>query len=200
MHRLFLIANLTGLAIALLPGSALAGARAVSAPLVCSRGGGQTFKAMVTLPASQATGSRYTVRIDSFSSGKVAHFGLNYIFDMATDYRVPDGTRIVAGSARVVPNTGTPNVRGGARVWGDAGGVHLLLPARVENGQSYTPPSIEFQLDVTAAAGSELLLKFSRCRVSASVFLLGTVHTTCVPTPAPYTIGRTRAIPGAAAP
>jgi hypothetical protein len=173
----------------------------VSAPLVCSRGGdGQTFRASVTLPASQPSGSRFTVRIDSFSSGKIAHFGLNYVFDMATDYRIPDGTRYVEGSARVVPNTGTPNVRAGARAWGDAAGVHLLLPARVGNGQSYTPPSLEFQLDVIAAAGTELLLRFSRCRVSASVFLLGTVHTTCVPTPAPFTIGRTRATPAAAAP
>jgi hypothetical protein len=173
-----------------------ADARAVTAPLACSRGPeGQRFRAVVTLPATQQTGTRFTVRVDSFSSGKIAHFGLNYIFDMVTDYGIPAGTRYVEGSARVVPGTGTPNARAGARAWYDGTGIHLLLPARIGNGGSYTPPSLEFQLEVTAAAGTELMLKFSRSRVSANVFLLGDVHTTCVPRPAPYTIGRTRALP-----
>ena len=192
------IAGMLALSAALVSATSLGGGRGVKVPLVCSRGpAGQAFRAVVTLPASQATGSRFAVRIDSFPSGKVAHFGLNYIFDMSTDYQVPAGTKYVEGSARVVPDTGSANTRRGARAWHDAAGIHLLIPARVENGGSYTPPSLEFQLEVTAVAGTELLLKFSRTRVSANVLLLGNVHTTCVPEPAPYTIGRTRTIPRA---
>jgi hypothetical protein len=176
-------------------GTSAAGGNTVKAPLVCTNGpSGQTFRAVVTVPASQATGTRLTVRIDSFPSGKVSHFGLNYIYDMGTDYHLPAGTKYVEGSARVVPGSGSANIRRGARVWHDANRIHLLLPARVENGGSYTPPSVEFQLEVTARAGTELLLKFGRSRVSANVMLLGNVHTTCVPEPAPYTIGRTRAV------
>jgi len=171
------------------------GGRTVHVPLVCSHGpSGQAFRAAVTVPASQPTGSRFSVRVDSFPSGKVAHFGLNYIFDMATDYLIPNGTKYVEGSARVVPGTGSANARG-ARAWHDASGIHMSIPGRVQNGESYTPPSLEFQLEVTAAAGAELLLKFSRTRVSANVLLLGNVHTTCVPEPQPYTIGKTRTIP-----
>jgi len=194
------IAGLTGLAMTLASATSLGADRTITAPLVCSRGGnGKAFRAIVSLPDSQPTGSRYAVRIDSFPSGKVAHFGLNYIFDMMTSYRVPAGTKYVEGSARVVPNTGTANVRAGARAWHDANGVHLLLPARVENGGSYTPPSLQFQLEVTAAAGTELLLKLGGCKVSANVLLLGNVDTTCVPAPAPFTIGKTVALPRPAA-
>jgi hypothetical protein len=189
------IAVVVAFAATFLTKASAAGAHTVRAPLVCSNGpSGQSLRAVVTVPASQETGTRFTVRIDSFPSGKVSHFGLNYIFDMATDYHLPAGTKYVEGSARVVPGTGSVNIRRGARVWHDASGIHLLLPARVENGGSYTPPGLEFQLDVTARAGSELELKFGRSRVSANVVLLGNVHTTCVPKPAPYTIGRTRAL------
>jgi hypothetical protein len=174
----------------------LAGPRAVEAPLVCSRGPKrQSFRAAVTLPAAQSIGSRFTVRIDSFPSGKISHVGLKYIYDMTADYALPAGAKYVKGSARIVPGTGTPNVRAGARVWHDASGIHLLLPARVKNGSGYTPPSLEFQLEVDAAAGTELAIQLRRCRVSAKVFLLGNVGTTCVPEPAPYTIGTTRALP-----
>jgi hypothetical protein len=192
------VTAITALVLTLASATSKASGHTVTAPLVCSRGPeGQTFRAVVTLPVSQPTGSKFMVRIDSFSSGRISHLGLKYIFDMATEYRIPAGTKYVEGSARVVPNTGTANARSGARAWHDAAAIHLLLPARVENGGSYTPPSLEFQLEITAAAGTELMLKFSRSRVSANVFLLGDVHTTCVPKPRPYTIGKTRAVPPA---
>ena len=119
---------------------------AVRVPIVCTRGpSGQTFNVGVTMPASQATGTTFAIRIDAAPSGKISHTGLNYIFDMQTDYVVPAGTAYVEGSARILPGTGTPNVRATARVWHDAEGIHLALPARVENGSGYTPPSIEFR-------------------------------------------------------
>ena len=165
---------------------------AVRVPIVCSRGpSGQALNVGVTMPASQATGTTFTIRIDSTPSGKISHMGLNYIFDMQTDFLVPAGTAYVEGSARIVPDSGTPNVRATARVWHDAEGIHLLLPAHVQNGSGYTAPSIELQVEVRAPAGTTLALKVSRHRVAASAFLIGTVRTTCDPSPRPYTIGTT---------
>ena len=162
------------------------------APLVCSRGpSAQWFNAVVTMPASWPAGSTFAVRIDSVPSGTISHMGLNYIHDMTTDYFVPTGTRYVTGSARLVPGTGTPNVCEGARAWGDAAGIHLRLPGRVENGSSYTPPSLEFQVEIGAPAGALVELRFRRYQVTANVFLLGDLHTTCAPNPNPYTIGVT---------
>jgi|GEM_PF-1802671 len=165
---------------------------AVRVPIVCSRGpSGQTFNVGVTMPASQATGTTFAIRIDAAPSGKISHTGLNYIFDMQTDYVVPAGTAYVEGSARILAGTGTANVRASARVWHDAEGIHLALPARVENGSGYTPPSIELQVEVRAPAGTSLSLKLARHKVAASVFLLGTLRTTCDPNPRPSTIGTT---------
>lgn len=162
---------------------------AVKAPMVCSRGPSDTaYTAVLTLPASAPTGSSFTVRVDSLSSGIISHTGLNYIFDMTTDYPVPSGTTYVEGSARVVPETGTPNVRDGARAWQDAAGIHLALPAHVPNGSSYTPPSLEFAVKITAAAGSNVAIKFSHYEVTANAIIVGDVHTVCDPTPKPYAL------------
>jgi hypothetical protein len=164
----------------------------VRVPIVCSRGpSGQALNVVVTMPSTQATGTTFAIRIDSTPSGKISHTGLNSIFEMQTDYLLPAGMAYVEGSARLVPDTGTPNVRTTARVWHDAAGIHLVLPAHVQNGSSYTPPSIELQVEVRAPAGTTLALQLSRHSVSASVFLLGTLRTTCDPTPRPYTIGTT---------
>lgn len=194
MHPLFRPAAGALLAATLTTATNLGAATStVMVPIVCSRGpSGQSFHAVVTMPATQPVGSRFTVRIDSVPSAKLSHTGLNYIFDMATDYVVPTGTTYVDGSARVVPNTGTSNVRPGARAWHDAAGIHTLLPAHVDNGSGYTPPSVEFELEVTAAAGTALALQLGQVRVAANVFLLGDLRTTCTPTAAPRnTIGTT---------
>jgi hypothetical protein len=161
----------------------------VRAPMVCSRGPNDAaYTAVLTMPASAPTGSAFSVRIDSLSSGIISHTGLNYIFDMTTDYLVPTGTTYVEGSARVVPDTGTQNVRDGAKAWHDAAGIHLALPAHIPNGSSYTPPSLEFSVKITAPAGSNIAIKFSHYEVTANAFLVGDVHTTCDPNPKPYAL------------
>ena len=161
----------------------------VKAPMVCSRGPSDTaYSAVLTMPASAPTGSIFTVRIDSLPSGIISHTGLNYIFDMTTDYPVPSGTTYVEGSAHVVPDTGTPNVRDGARAWHDAAGIHLILPAHIANGSSYTPPSLEFSAKITATADSNVAIKFSHYKVTANTFLVGDVHTVCDPNPKPYAL------------
>jgi len=162
-------------------------------PLTCTRGpDGQSYRNIVTMPASQPVGSTYTIRIDAVSVGPISHFGLRYIYNMTADYTVPAGTTYVEGSARIVPGTGTENVRPNARVSHDASGIHMLLPGHVDNGGSYTAPSIEFQVKVVGPAGSAAPLGFAGTSVDASAAIIGTVHTACTPSPKPYTLGTTQ--------
>lgn len=172
-----------------------AGGRGVRAPLECSRGGGQLFTSSVTAPQQQPAGSTYTLRIDSVPSGVISHTGLYYLHDMATDYILPAGTEVVPGSAHFVQGTGTTNVMPGARVWPERGMLRVMLPAHVDNGSGYTPPSVELQLRVTAAAGASLSLSLAQVRVAARVFLLGDLNTECNPNPRPYVLATTRVTP-----
>jgi hypothetical protein len=181
-------------------GAALALATAADAapqrvrlPLACSRGSGEAwFDAVVTMPSSAAPGATCEVRIDSVPSGRVQHAGLRHIHDMRTDYALPAGVTVLPGSVRVVPDTGTPDVRVGARAWSDAAGVHLLLPASVQNGSAYTPPSVAFAVRVDAPEGAVLPVSFAHYEVTANVFLLGDLHTACEPTTRPAVLGTLR--------
>lgn len=169
----------------------------VRAPLECSHGGGgQFYTATVTAPSTQPEGSTYVVRIDSVPSGAIARTGLHYIHDMETDYVLPSGATYVPGSAHVVPHTGTANVLPGARVGYQNGTLRLVLPARVENGSGYTPPSVEFQLRVTASRGARLSLRLGQVRVVANALLLGDVRTECNPAPRLYVLATTLVAPG----
>jgi hypothetical protein len=161
-------------------------------PLKCTRGpDGQSYRNIVTMPASQPVGSTFTIRIDAVNI-PISHFGLRYIHNMTADYTVPPGTTYVEGSARIVPGTGSSNVRANARVTHDASGIHMLLPDHVDNGTNYTAPSIEFQVKVVGSAGSVAPLGFVGTGVDASAALIGNVHTTCTPNPRPYTLASTR--------
>jgi len=159
----------------------------------CSRGDAknQAFNAVVTFPSSVSEGSTVTVRIDSVPSSKLSHFGLNYIWDMTTEYVIPDGATYVPGSAHIVADTGTANVRTGASVAQFGRRLRVVLPAHVANGSTYTPPSVEFALRIDAHGGTPLALAFAHYEVSANVFLLGNLTTTCEPNPNPYPIGMT---------
>ena len=162
-------------------------------PLVCSRGpGGQQYAAVVTLPSQAAEGATYSVRIDGVTSGAISHTGLKYIHDMTTEYSLPAGTSYVEGSLRLVPGTGTANVSADARVAHDGARIRLTLPGKVESGSSYTAPSFEFQLKVTAKAGASLPVQLLQYRVRANAIIVGDVDTTCDPNPKPYSIGTTR--------
>jgi hypothetical protein len=173
-----------------LSGVAIATTSKVKAPLVCTRGDSdQTMNAILTMPASAAVGAKFTVRVDGVNSGKISHTGLNYIFDMSTDYIVPDGTKVVDGSVKIVAETGTANVRAGAKAWSDKAGIHTVLPAHVDDGSDFTPPSLEFQLEVTGTVGQSMAFKLAQYRVAANAFVVGDVHTICDPNPKPYTLG-----------
>lgn len=182
---------LTTLAVSLVWTTTPGAATAAKVPIVCSRGGDQTFHALVTAPTTAAERSTYTVRIDSVPSPPLSKTGLNYIHAMTTDYLVPSGTRYVEGSARLVPGTGSANVRDGARLSHERGTIRMVLPARIGNGTGFTPPSIEYQVEVSSPAGTSLAVAFSRYRVSANVFIVGNLDVTCDPTPRPYTLART---------
>jgi hypothetical protein len=162
------------------------------APLLeCSRGGDQRFNASVSLPAQAAAGSTYSVRVDGVSSGRISHFGLNYLHDMTVDYVVPPGTSYVEGSAEIIPGTGSDNVLPGARVSHRAGVITLALPAHVAEGTSYTPPSIRFQLRATGAPGSTASFALRQFRLTANAFLVGEVPVSCEPKVKPAGIGST---------
>ena len=165
-------------------------------PLKCSEGpSDQHYDFSAAVPASAAQGSTITVRIDGEDSGKVSHVGLKYIHDMTTEVLLPAGASLVEGSARIVPGTGTANVRTGAKITQQAGGLKLILPARIEAGASYTPPSFEFQLVVTAGPGQKIVQRFSQYRVNANAIIIGDVQTICEPTPKPYPIATTTVVP-----
>ncbi len=171
-------------------------ANQVGIPLNCSKGpSDQKHKVLVTVPPSAVPGSVYKVRIDGVNSGEISHIGLNYIFDMWSEWLVPKGTQYVEGSARIIPDTGSPNVRPKARVVHQNGVINLVLPAHVDNGSSYTPPSFEFSLKVTGAPGSSIAQAFQRYRVTANAFLMGDVYTTCDPKPKPFPVATTKVTP-----
>jgi hypothetical protein len=174
---------------------------AVTVPLSCNKGpDGQVCRVNVTIPASVEEGGTLTVRIDGNNSGRISHTGLKYIYNMTTELRIPDNASYVAGSGRIVPDTGSANVRPGARVTQSGRSISMVLPAHVEDGQDYTPPSFEFQLKATGAAGSRIVQKFSQYRVTANAIIIGDVHTVCDPKPKPYSIGTTNITAAAPAP
>ena len=169
------------------------------APLVCSHGpGGEFFEVRATLPATAPTGSVYTVRLVSFPAPPVTDRGLNYLHDMVTDYYLPSGASYVPGSARVVDGTGTENVRRGARAWAENGYVRLYLPAHIDKGSGFTPPSVEFQVRVAARPGESLPIRVVRYRVRANVVVAGNVDVVCKPRDGAYTIGTTVVTPAPA--
>ncbi len=170
----------------------------VRVPMNCTRGPDDVvFRAVANFPESPPSGSTFTVRIDSESSGLISHVGLNYIHGMTTVYVVPPGLRYVEGSARVIPGTGTVNARPGAHARHESGRIYLVLPARIENGTSFTPPSLAFDLYAEAAPGTRLALAFAHYEVVANAFLIGDLHTDCEPVPKPYRIGVLRIDPPA---
>jgi hypothetical protein len=174
---------------------------AIHAPMVCSRDRGEHwFTATVTAPRTADRATRYTVRIDGVPSGKIAAFGLNNVHDMTTDYAVPPGAKYVAGSARIVPDTGTPNVTAGARASYEGGVVRMILAAKIPSGSGYTPPSLEFQLEASAPAGTSLPLVLLEYRVTANAIIVGDVLSTCDPVPKPLTLTTTTVTDPPAAP
>jgi hypothetical protein len=177
--------------VALVTTAGSATAERVTPLLVCSRGpSGQRFNAGVTVPSRAEPGSTYTVRIDGVSSGKISHFGLNYLHDMTVDYVLPADS-YVEGSARIIPGTGTANVLAGSRLWHHAGVITMALPGKVLEGTEYTPPSISVQLRATGAPGSRAAVSFRQFRLTANAFLVGEVPVSCEPAVKPSPIGTT---------
>jgi len=112
----------------------------VSVPLSCDRGpSGQHADLIVDVPAMVDAGQVFTVRIDGRSSGIISHTGLRYIHDMTTSVLVPAGTAYVSGSARIVPNTGTANVRPGARGSKQGGTAKAIIIGDVHTVCDPTP-------------------------------------------------------------
>jgi hypothetical protein len=185
-----LLAGLSALCLSL---AVHADAPRYSIPMDCTKGpSDQKHKVHVSVPATATQGETFKVRIDGVNSGKISHVGLNYIFDMGVEWAVPKGTELVEGSLKLIAGTGSDNVRKGARLSHNAGVIQLVLPARVESGGNYTHPSFEFELKVTAAAGTTISQVFRRYKVTANAFLVGDVKATCTPRPKPYFLAGTK--------
>ena len=173
-------------------------ASAVKVPISCNKGpSGQSYQASLQLPAQVTEGGTFALRVDGVDSGKISQVGLNYVTQMTYEYAVPQGTTVVDGSARIVPDTGTANVRSSARVSANGGVIQMVLPAHVDNGESYTPPSFEVKLTATAPAGATITVPFRQYRVTANAFLVGDVKAVCDPSPKPFTVGSTRVVAAA---
>ncbi|HEY6557706.1 MAG TPA: hypothetical protein VI072_10550 [Polyangiaceae bacterium] len=197
MRRLFhgLLAGLSTLCLSL---AVQADGARYSIPIECSKGpSDQRHKVLVLVPATTTVGSTIKVRIDGVNSGEISHTGLNYIFDMGYEWAVPKGTELVDGSLKILPGSGTANVRKGARLSEKGSIISMLLPARVESGGNYTHPSFEFELKVTPAAGTKISQVFRRYKVTANAFIVGDVKTTCDPRPKPYHLAATKVEPAA---
>jgi len=191
-HFLVLRAVLLAMALAAPFAGQSARAGRVSIPLVCSRGkGGRSTEVSLTAPFAVAPGTVFTVRVDGANSGKISHPALKYVHDMTYEYLVPAGSAYEEESARIVEGTGTPNVRAGARVSHANGVIVLVLPARVEEGSSYTPPTFEFQLRATASEGADIAHAFAGYRITANAMIVGDLQASCEPTPKPYPVGVT---------
>lgn len=169
--------------------------------LACSTGpSGQRFDVTLTMPQHAEAGTIYSVRIDGKDSGKIPHFGLNYLHDMTVDYVLPPGASYVEGSAELVPGTGTANVLAGPRLWYHGGVLTMALPGRVAEGTRYTPPSIRFSLRAVGSPGSSAPVSLRRFRLTANAFLVGEVAVSCEPAEVkPYPLGATLITPAAEA-
>lgn len=171
---------------------------AVKVPITCSKGpSGQSYDVSVKLPAEVAEGSQFVVRVDGVDSGKISQMGLNYVTDMTYEFQIPSNTAYVAGTAHVIAGTGSANVREGARISVNGSVVQMVLPAHVENGASYTPPSFELKLQAAAPAGSTIAWPFRQYRVTANAMIVGDVKAVCDPSPKPYTVASTKVVPAA---
>lgn len=194
-HPLMIATLVVLLPLTLAAGTAHGGSTRVHAPLECTKGSSDAhLDVSVTVPGSAAPGATFTVRIDGASSGAISQVGLNYLHDSVTDYIIPTGTTYVEGSAALVPDTGTENVRAGAGVIYRGGLVRLTLPGKVENGASYTPPSIEFKVVVAAPAGESLVLGFSQYRLMVNAVVIGDLKVTCNPKPRPFPLATIRVV------
>ena len=175
-----------------------AGAKQI--PLKCSKGpSGQHYDVSPQVPAQVAEGATFSARFDGVDSGTISQTGLNHVKDMTYVFGIPDGTRYVEGSARVVPGTGSANVREGAKVSASGGAVFLTLGAHVDNGQSYTPPSLELKLVATGKAGDAISFPFRQYQVTANAVIIGDLRATCDPVPKPYVVATTKVVAADAA-
>jgi hypothetical protein len=176
-------------------GASRVDAKKVALSMSCDHGPGeQKFQADVSGPESVVVGGTFTVHLDGVPSDEVTGFGLNHIRDMTTDYVLPAGGSYVEGSARVVPDTGTPNVRGGATLTVEGKRLRLVLPARIADGEFYTPPSVEVTLRADSAAGTTLALGFSRFRLTVNAVVVGDMRVTCEPKPRPFALPGTKVV------
>ncbi len=184
-----------GLAAAIAVGALLGGGASaeeppgawVQTPMSCTRGGDSRYLAFVTAPSTVKPGERFTVRLASANSGKLDNRGLHYIHDMTTELGIVGGEAV---EARAVPESGSANARAGAAARLEGQKVRFVIPAHIEKGSDYTPPTLELTLRAPETPGAIISIHFQRYEVSANAFLVGDVQSSCLPKPGPFTVVR----------
>ncbi len=153
---LALAAATTGLAVVVTGGSP-AGAAVVDQTMSCGQGGAQTMKVSGTAPATVAPGGTFTVDLANQSANASGVALSNLVYS----YAQPDGATFVAGSAQVVPGTGSTTAGTLGNVTAAISGsvVQLRVPGSIGKTATFTPPVLRFQLKATGAAGTSIATK-----------------------------------------
>lgn len=121
----------------------------------CGIGGAQTFSGDLSAPAVVERGAEFTVTFAAAGAGTADGAEIK---DMKTSFAAPSGSSLVAGSAEVVPGTGSGTI-GAATATISGSTVTLTVPGPIAKGASFTSPTMRFKLKATGVAGTVLSVK-----------------------------------------
>ena len=147
-------------------------AATVSQTLSCSPGGNQSVSLITTAPATVTAGGTFTVVLAPGSSGKADGAEVK---NMVTTFRAPAGSEVVAGSASTSGGSGSLGTVSTSISGQD---VSIRTSGPVPNGQSFTPPTLSFQLRATGAAGTDLKVTF-RQSSAYTLTVAGSINVNC---------------------
>jgi hypothetical protein len=149
-----------------------AGAATVSQTLSCSPGGNQNVSLITTAPATVTAGGTFTVVLAPGSSGKADGAEVK---NMVSTFQAPAGSEIVAGSATATGGSGS---LGSISTSISGQTVSIKTTGPVPNGQTFTPPTLSFQLRATGAAGTNLRVTFRQSN-AYTLTVAGSINVNC---------------------
>ena len=166
-----------------------AGAATVTQTLSCSPGGNQNVSLITTAPSTVLAGGTFGVSLAPGSSGKADGAEVK---NMVSTFQAPAGTQIVAGSATATGGSGSLGTIS-TSISGQT--VSIKTSGPVPNGQTFTPPTLSFQLKATGAPGTDLRVTF-RQSAAYTLTVAGSVNVSCnANSPATLTSTTIQALP-----
>jgi len=147
-------------------------AATVSQTLSCNPGGNQNVSLITTAPATVTAGGTFTVVLAPGSSGKADGAEVK---NMVSTFQAPAGSQIVAGSASATGGSGSLGTVS-TSISGQT--VSIKTTGPVPNGQTFTPPTLSFQLKATGAAGTNLKVTF-RQSSAYTLTVAGSINVSC---------------------